>query len=157
VPNSRLKTELATDAAENQTMNLHPPRVLNVGQCHIDGPWMKRVLEQHLGAVVEGADSAREAVDKARQNHYQLILVNRELAQDNSSGLDVVSELIALNPQTPVMIVSDYEVVQAAAEQQGALRGFGKSDLESTETLERLAETVRPAHSKKGNDIGDSS
>ena len=37
-------------------MNHHPPHILSVGQCQFDGPWMKRVLEQQLGAVVESAD-----------------------------------------------------------------------------------------------------
>jgi DNA-binding NarL/FixJ family response regulator len=130
---------------EHESMNLHPPRILSIGQCQIDGPRMKRVLEQNLGAVVEDADSASEAVDKARQHRYHLILVNRELAGDNSSGLDVAAQLIALHPQTPVMIVSDFESAQAAAVRRGALRGFGKSELEQTETLRRLAQIVRSA------------
>jgi CheY-like chemotaxis protein len=130
-------------AAENTIMNLRPPHILSVGQCMFDGPWMKRVLEQHLGAVVETADSASEAVDRAGQNRYQLILVNRKLDRDDSSGLEVVSELIGMKLDTPIMIVSDFEAAQAAAEQKGALRGFGKSDLESAETLARLTEIVR--------------
>ena len=77
-----------------------------------------------------------------------MILVNRKLDRDDSSGLEVVSELIGLNPQMPVMLVSDFKAVQDAAVQAGALPGFGKSDLESTETLKRLAETVRSAPAK---------
>ena len=129
-------------------MNHDSPRILNVGQCHIDGPWMKRVLEGRLGAVVDGADSPQEAADQARRHRYQLILVNRELAHDTASGLDVVSELIAGNPRTPVMLVSDLPEAQAAAVEQGAVPGFGKSELETVETLERLAEIVRSGPAK---------
>ena len=123
-------------------MNHDSPRILNVGQCHIDGPWMKRVLEGQLGAVVDGADSPEEAADQARRHRYRLILVNRELAHDSTSGLDVVSELIAEHPRTPVMLVSDLPEAQAAAVERGAVPGFGKSELETAETLQRLAKIV---------------
>lgn len=123
-------------------MKHHSPRILSIGQCQNDGPWMRRVLKKHLGAVVEEADSASEAVSKARQSRYDLILVNRELAFEQSSGLDLVPGLIAISPETPVMLVSDYEEAQVAAIEQGAARGFGKSDFETTETLGRLAKVV---------------
>jgi hypothetical protein len=74
-----------------------------------------------------------------------LILVNRELARDNSSGLDLVSELVAIKPPAPVMLVSDYEEAQAAATQLGALPGFGKGNFETTATLARLGKIVHPA------------
>jgi CheY-like chemotaxis protein len=138
-PRSRVDSRIA----ENQIMNVDAPRILNVGQCQIDGPWMKDVLEERLGVVVENADSASEAAEKARRHRYRLILVNRELAHDSASGLDVVSELVARDPQTPVMMVSDYAEAQAAAVERGAIPGFGKRDFESAETLERLAEIVR--------------
>jgi DNA-binding NarL/FixJ family response regulator len=119
-------------------MNHDSPRILNIGQCQIDGPWMKTVLEKKLRAVVEEADSASEAVTKARHHRYGLILVNRELARDGSSGLELVPELVAVSPQTPVMIVSDRDEAQASAVERGAAPGFGKRDFETPATLERL-------------------
>jgi DNA-binding NarL/FixJ family response regulator len=126
-------------------MSLDSPRILSIGQCHIDGPRIKRVLRQHLGAVVEEADSASEAASKARHSRYDLILINRELDRDHSSGVDLVSELVAINSRTPVMIVSDFENAQQSAMQHGAVRGFGKSDLESIETLSQLRAAVASA------------
>jgi hypothetical protein len=70
------------------------------------------------------------------------------LDRDSASGLDVVSELIAEHPHTPVMLVSDLPEAQAAAVERGAVPGFGKSELESVETLERLAEIVRSGPAK---------
>ncbi|HEX4142090.1 MAG TPA: response regulator [Pirellulales bacterium] len=126
-------------------MNYASPRILSVGQCHFDGPWMKRVLEEHLGAVVEQADFASEAVNKAGGQHYDLILVNREFDRDQSSGLSLIPDLIAASPQTPVMLVSDFEEAQEAAIGQGAIRGFGKSNLDTAETLQRLKQAVHSA------------
>ena len=123
-------------------MNVESPRILNVGMCQNDGPWMKRVLKKRLGVAVDDAGTASEALAKAERHRYQLILVNRELDRDQSSGLELVSGLIAAIPQTPVMLVSDFEEAQAAAIEQGAARGFGKRDFDTPETLERLRDIV---------------
>ena len=120
------------------------PRVLSVGQCGVDGPWIKRVFQNRLGAVVEEANLPSEALAKARHTHYQLILINRELARDYSSGLDLIPDLLAIQPETPVMIVSNYDDAQESAIERGAARGFGKNDLESPETLDRLKAVLQP-------------
>ena len=99
-------------------------------------------LKKHLGVAVDDAATASEALAKAERHRYRLILVNRELDRDHSSGLELVPNLIAASPQTPVMLVSDFEEAQAAAIEQGAARGFGKRDFDTPATLARLREIV---------------
>lgn len=66
-----------------------------------------------------------------RQGAYDLVLVNRVLDEDSSSGLDLIRQLKA-DPalaRIPVLLVSNYVDAQAQAVALGALRGFGKNDL----------------------------
>lgn len=117
-------------------------KILDVGQCGVDGPWMKKVLTQKLRAVVDKADTGDEAKRKLQAGGYSLVLVNRKLAADNASGIDVIADLRGVDDQTPIMLVSDYEDAQEEAVAKGATRGFGKSVLETDETLELLERTV---------------
>lgn len=108
-------------------------RILDVGQCHIDGPRIGRFLRE-LNCTVDRAHTREQALAQAAANHYDLVLVNRLLDRDGSSGLDVIAELHAAQPGLRLMLVSDYPEVQDEAVQAGALRGFGKAALETPET-----------------------
>ena len=70
------------------------------------------------------------------------MLVNRVLDLDGSSGLELIQRLKE-DPEeslkaTPVMLVSDYPEAQQMAVELGAEPGFGKSELQSPATLDRL-------------------
>jgi CheY-like chemotaxis protein len=122
-------------------------RILDVGQCGIDGPRMEALWQDELGAKVDNSDFGPDALDQAARHHYNLILVNRLLAADESSGLDVIRDLIALGTSAPVMLVSDQADAQDAAVALGAVRGFGKADLDDPAVLD----LVRRAASGKGS------
>jgi CheY-like chemotaxis protein len=115
-------------------------RVLSVGQCYADHSALTRMLRQHFGAEVVGVDSPGEAVERLRQEVFDLVLVNRILDRDPASGLDVITQLKAEEDlqQIPVMLVSNYDDSQHQAMALGAVRGFGKAALGQPHTIARL-------------------
>lgn len=114
-------------------------RVLDVGQCDPDHGSIRRVIEP-LGAEVVRAHTAREAISLARAERFDLILVNRVLDADGSSGLELISTLQGDEQlrQVPVMLVSNYEDAQREAVAVGARPGFGKAALRDPKTTELL-------------------
>ncbi len=108
-------------------------RILDVGQCGVDGPRISQLLT-HLGYHVDRAHSKDEALKLAAERAYDLVLVNRILDRDRSPGLAVIAALRAAHPPLCVMLISDREDAQAQAEMLGAIPGFGKYNLESDET-----------------------
>jgi CheY-like chemotaxis protein len=111
-------------------------KILDVGQCGFDGPRMEALWHRQLGAAVERCDSGPEAVQRVGDNKYDIVLVNRILAKDGSSGLEVIGDLLATGTKTPVMLVSDRSDAQDEAVALGAVRGFGKADLGEQATLD---------------------
>ena len=76
-----------------------------------------------------------------RGDRYDLVLVNRKLADDSSDGVDLVKQ-VKTDPQladTPVMLVSNFPEAQEAAVTAGAEPGFGKAQLDRPDTVEKLA------------------
>lgn len=115
-------------------------RVLNVGQCAMDHGTIRRLIEGHFEARVVPAHSAVETLSQLRGGGYDLVLVNRKLDADGSDGVDVLRAIKAdpaLAP-LPIMLVSNYPDAQQQAEAAGAVPGFGKAQVGSPETLERL-------------------
>lgn len=120
-------------------------RVLSIGQCFADHSGITRVLRGAFGAEVVGADSTRQALEQLRQETFALVLVNRVLDADGSSGLELVRAIKAEERlrDVPVMLVSNYEEAQAQAVQAGALPGFGKAALGQPQMLARVEVYLR--------------
>ncbi len=116
------------------------PRVLSVGQCGFDHRSISGYFAERFGAEVERADSLDDTRDAMRSARYDLVLVNRVLDEDGSSGLELIQALKhdpALT-HVPVMLVSDHADAQEAAFDLGASPGFGKASLHSDATLARI-------------------
>jgi CheY-like chemotaxis protein len=116
-------------------------RVLDVGNCGFDHGSLARMVENEFGAKAIAAHDAEEALRKARSGEYALVVVNRVLDSDGSSGLDIIESLKS-DPATkdlPVMMITNYPDHQAKAVAAGAEAGFGKSTLHEPTTRERLA------------------
>jgi CheY-like chemotaxis protein len=114
-------------------------KILDVGQCGVDGPRMASLWRGKLHATVDRSASGDDAVRRLQQGQYDLVLVNRVLAADGSSGLDVIKSLRETNASVPVMLVSDLPDAQDEAIALGAVRGFGKADLDDQSTLDLVA------------------
>lgn len=116
-----------------------PIKILDVGQCGIDGPRMAARWRDELGATVDDSASKADALRRAAEGGYDLILVNRVLAGSGASGMEVIQALVESGSAVPVMLVSDLDEAQDAAVALGATRGFGKADLGKQSTLEVVA------------------
>jgi CheY-like chemotaxis protein len=115
-------------------------KVLSVGQCFADHGAMRRTFQKHFGAEVVGADDGEEALALLQREPFALVLVNRVLDADGSSGMEVLRQIKADEKGTdvPVMLVSNYEDAQRQAEQAGAVHGFGKAALGQPAMLARV-------------------
>jgi len=124
-------------------------RVLSIGQCGPDHYSISWVLRQHFSADVVPARNALEAFDLLKKGPYDLILVNRILDADHSSGLELIKKLKTTPSaeQTPVMLVSNLAPAQQQATALGAVPGFGKDELTDDALLERLRPQLSPSPS----------
>ena len=116
-------------------------KVLDVGQCNADHGAIRRLIESRFGATVERAHRLDDALAALRGGGHALVLVNRVLDADGSEGLDIVRALKADEAlaQVPVMLVTNYSEHDQAAVALGAQPGFGKAQLSSAATLDKLA------------------
>lgn len=104
--------------------------VLNIGQCQYDHGRISRELTAAFDVRVDGVDTASQALAAAAKQRYDLILINRVLDADGSSGLDLLRQLRERSGgSAPVMLVSNYPDAHDSAEALGGVRGFGKADL----------------------------
>ncbi len=118
-------------------------KILDVGQCGFDGPRMARLWHEALGAEVDCANTGDNAVEMLQRTDYDVVLVNRVLAADKSSGLEAIKRLLVLQREIPVMLVSDLAEAQDAAVALGAVRGFGKAHLGERSTLDLVSRVAR--------------
>ncbi len=120
-------------------------RILSVGQCFADHSSISRILRSTFGAEVVASDSAPQALEQLRQEKFALVLVNRILDADGSSGLELIRAIRADEQlrDIPVMLVSNYEDAQEQAVQAGATAGFGKAALGQPHMLVRVQSYLR--------------
>ncbi len=126
-----------------------PKRVLDIGNCDPDHAAIRRMLEQSFGAEVVRAHQESDALQFLRTQAFDLVLVNRKLDSDYSDGLAII-ERIKADPQlaaTPCMLITNYPEHQQAALAAGALSGFGKQELDSAATRDKLAPLLEAATS----------
>src|SRR4051794_18213458 len=95
-------------------------KVLSVGQCAADSWHIGRLFEEHFDIDVSTAGTGAAALEELKSESFDLVLVNRLLDSDGSSGLALIGKIRELFPQTPVMLVSNYESAQQEAQALGA-------------------------------------
>ena len=122
--------------------------ILDVGQCGFDGPRLEKLLSRGLHCEVVNSDTIEDALEKMKSKDYDLCLVNRELAFEGTSGLDLIAAAKKAGVATPLMLVSDRKDAQQKAEALGALPGFGKSSLGDPDMIETLRKAVESAAEK---------
>ena len=125
-------------------------KVLDVGQCNADNYRISELLKKHFDVQVDRSYSLVQALESVSKTDYDLVLINRILDADNSAGMDVLIslKLNSSSADVPVMIVSNFEEAQDLAVQKGAVAGFGKADLDSEETLDKLKPFLSGASQK---------
>lgn len=117
-------------------------KVLDVGQCNADNSRITNLLKRNFDVEIHRCHSHDEAFSVALDTAFDLVLINRILDADGTEGMKVLSTLksAAVTSNVPVMIVSNYKEAQEQAIAHGAVEGFGKSKLDSEETLAMLAQ-----------------
>jgi DNA-binding NtrC family response regulator len=118
------------------------PRILSIGQCGVDHAAISRLFRDEFDLAVDGADSLPETEELFASNTYALVLVNRVLDADGSSGISILQGLIARHPSVPMMLVSNYPDAQQEAMRHGAVEGFGKSSLHDERTRALLRDVL---------------
>jgi len=115
-------------------------RVLNVGHCGYDQRNIRRMIRKHFDAEVVRAATADDALAALGEERFDLILVNRILPGEPSSGIEWIRQVKAdaETADTPMMLVSNYPDAQEQAVAAGAAPGFGKAELGDKRTIDRL-------------------
>ncbi|MEX2287075.1 MAG: hypothetical protein WD648_08305 [Planctomycetaceae bacterium] len=120
-------------------------RVLDVGQCNPDHSSISQFLRKHFDVEIARAALPADALGQLRDGRFDLVLINRKLDADYSDGTEILRAIKADESLCgiPVMLVSNYADAQQAAVIAGAEYGFGKAELGSPHTLERLAKFLK--------------
>ena len=114
--------------------------VLSVGQCRPDHAAISHFLTSNFDVQVLATDLLSDTVQTLRDHAIDLVLINRKLDADYSDGMEIL-KVVKETPETthiPVMLVSNFADAQTAAVQAGATYGFGKSELNSPDSVERV-------------------
>ncbi|MFN7840500.1 MAG: response regulator [Pirellula sp.] len=116
--------------------------VLDVGNCSPDHSAIKRMLVANYDVEVLRADQWADTQRILSSKTVDLILVNRKLDIDYSDGMDILKSLKSAEAtrHIPVMLVTNYPEHQQAAVEAGGVYGFGKLELDSPQTRERLGQ-----------------
>lgn len=124
-----------------------PRTVLSVGQCRPDNAAITHFLKSNFDVEVITSDLPTDTSTSISENAVDLVLINRKLDADYSDGMDILRSLKADDATAgiPVMLVSNFAEWQEKAVEAGALYGFGKSELTSPETLQRVKSALEVA------------
>jgi response regulator RpfG family c-di-GMP phosphodiesterase len=120
--------------------------VLDVGNCSPDHNAIKRMLMAAYDVEVLRADQWADTQRILSNKNIDLILINRKLDIDYSDGMDILKSLksVETTRHIPVMLVTNYPEHQQAAVEAGGVYGFGKLELDSPQTRERLGQYLTP-------------
>ena len=119
-------------------------KVLLVGHCGPDSAYLRQSVRKAATDVeIVSADDGRELTKALETGAIDLVLFNRELGYgyEPDTGVEAIRALRPTHPELKMMLVSNYDDVQRAAEAAGAQPGFGKKELGTP----RVAELLRDA------------
>ncbi len=121
--------------------------VLDVGNCGPDHGAIKRMLQTNFNATVLQSHGLDDTLQILRTKKVDLVLINRKLDQDYSDGVEILKQIKADSAiaAVPVMIITNYEEHQNNAVALGAVYGFGKLEINSAATKEKLSKLLAPA------------
>lgn len=121
---------------------MSPVSILLVGHCGPDAFMLRSTARSFVPeAKIEMINDMAKVLDKL--DTANLILVNRVLDGqfDSDDGIGLIEQL-APKAKGKLMLVSNFEEAQARAVAVGAIPGFGKSNMRSDETRQRLIDAL---------------
>jgi CheY-like chemotaxis protein len=114
--------------------------LIDCGNCGPDYNSIRQMVQANFEAVVLQTHGLEDTLELLAQRDVALVTVNRKLDRDYTDGMEVIRGIKA-DPRfsaVPVMLVTNYDEYQDAAEKEGAIRGFGKLTVRDPQTVERL-------------------
>lgn len=105
------------------------------------------MLRKHFDVEILRSDQWSDTLAILERQPVNLILINRKLDIDYSDGMEILRQIKQSEAfqDIPVMLITNYAEHQQQAVAQGAILGFGKLELRSPETLERLRSILEPS------------
>lgn len=116
-------------------------RVLDVGNCNMDHSSITRLVAGEFQAEIVRAHAKTDALAALEKQQFDLVLINRLMDRTGEPGLEIIQE-IKRRPEisaTPVMMITNFAEHQETAMKNGAEPGFGKREMGSADTREKLA------------------
>lgn len=104
---------------------------------------LKEILEYEKYEVEEAADGP-EAIEKASKENFDIALCDIKMPQ--MDGMEVLTKLLEINPDIPVIILTGHGSVETAVE---ALKKGAYDFIEKPFDLNRLIVSIRNAKEKK--------
>ncbi len=111
------------------------PLVLLVGHCGFDSGGLERAVRSASPEARVESVNNRKALEP-KLGAASLLLINRQLdgsfgvpTGEHGDGIELVRELSGKDGAPPCIVISNFPEAQQAAEEAGALPGFGKKDV----------------------------
>jgi DNA-binding NarL/FixJ family response regulator len=122
-----------------------PKKVALVGHCGPDGSYLRTSIARAVKDVQFVAADDEVELKQAIDNGVDLVLLNRRLdwGFETDEGVQLIRQLRSQHPDLKLMLVSNYPEAQDEAVKAGALAGFGKSELRSAATEQKLREALK--------------
>jgi DNA-binding NarL/FixJ family response regulator len=118
--------------------------IVLVGHCGPDSSFLRMAASGAApGSIVGMADSEAE-LDAAVEKGVDLLLFNRvmEFGFDERDGVALLARTRQKHPELTAMMISNYPEAQQAAEAVGAVPGFGKRDVGSDKSRQRIRQAL---------------
>lgn len=126
-------------------MNDTPLRFLLVDDHAVVRAGVEQILNAEFKATFRYAESAREALEMARREKLDLILL--DVALPGRSGLDVLGELKSAQPQTPILVLSMHAEEQFALRAlRGGASGYVTKSTAPTELVQAVKKVLEGGH-----------
>lgn len=122
-----------------------PKRLLDVGNCGPDHAAIRALVTGNFNAAIVQTHGIEDTLEQLRRQPFDLVLINRKLDRDYSDGIDILRQ-IKSDPELakiPVMLITNYAEHQQQAVADGAEPGFGKLELHTPATHEKLARFLK--------------
>lgn len=114
-------------------------KILSIGQCGFDNAQLSTFCKK-LNADYIPCDDSETAFKLLEKEKYSLVFVNRVFDLNGGCGLSFIKEFKSKYPIQKALLISNYKDKQELATNLGALRGFGKNELNSDSSLKLVNE-----------------
>lgn len=122
-------------------------RVGLVGHCRPDSSHLTMALTAAVpdAKVIRVTDDA--GVEQLLKDGVDLLLVNRKMEDGyaDAIGTDYIRRLRATHPNVKMMLITNFPDAIEASVKEGALPGFGKNELMTPATKQKLQDALKSA------------